>query len=160
MLLYRHQSGADGDSERKVLRETIAAIRECEPSIQIDSEAWLSPDPTDHKAIFEFLRSVIPKLRARFQGRELVIHISPGTPSMQTIWVLMGETGSIEPPLTLVKSCRPAKRRAGFQSPSLQLLFDEAGRIAHLKVPVLILGERGTGKTTLAAWIRMNSPYR
>jgi DNA-binding NtrC family response regulator len=32
--------------------------------------------------------------------------------------------------------------------------------MARLKVPVLILGERGTGKTTLASWIRINSPFR
>ena len=27
-------------------------------------------------------------------------------------------------------------------------------------MPILLLGERGTGKTTLASWIRSNSPYR
>lgn len=197
VLLYRHQPGPAGDAERSVLRETIAAIREREPGIKIDSEAWASPDPTDHKAIFAFLRSVIPKLRSRFEGRELLIHISPGTPSMQTIWVLMGETGLIEPPLKLVKSYRRSERSGGpavvpvevgvetfykaykqsrpsrgadeqfilwdpakFQSSSLRLLFDEARRIAHLKVPVLLYGERDTGKTTLASWIRTNSPYR
>jgi len=197
VLLYRHLPGTAGDAERTVLRETIAAIRERDPRIKVESEAWASQDPTDHKSIFEFLRHLMPKLRSRFAGRELLIHISPGTPSMQTIWVLMGETGLIEPPVKLVKSYRPSDRGgkaavipvevgietfyksymksrpsqgveeqillwdpAKFQSASLRLLFDEARRVAHLKVPVLILGERGTGKTTLAAWIRMNSPYR
>jgi transcriptional regulator with AAA-type ATPase domain len=31
---------------------------------------------------------------------------------------------------------------------------------AKLNVPVLLLGERGTGKSTLATWIRSNSPFR
>ena len=36
----------------------------------------------------------------------------------------------------------------------------EAHRFAQIKVPVLLLGERGTGKTTLAHWMRSNSPFR
>lgn len=47
-----------------------------------------------------------------------------------------------------------------FRSPKLKALFDEARRYARLKVPVLILGERGTGKTTLASWLRSHSPFR
>jgi hypothetical protein len=42
----------------------------------------------------------------------------------------------------------------------MRQLFAEARRYAQLNVPVLLLGERGTGKTTLASWIRMNSPFR
>jgi DNA-binding NtrC family response regulator len=197
VLLFRQQPGPDGDAERNVLRQTIDAIRAIEPGIRVDSEAWSSPDPTDHKAIFEFLQRLAPKIRKRFAGIELLVHISPGTPSMQTIWVLMGETGLIDPPLTLVKSYRPSERHgkpavvrvevgietfykaykqcrprqvtddqillwdpAKFRSSCLRQLFEEARRLAHLKVPVLILGERGTGKTTLAAWIRTNSPFR
>jgi len=47
-----------------------------------------------------------------------------------------------------------------FRSTRLKALYTRARRFAHLKVPVLILGERGTGKTTLASWIRANSRYR
>jgi DNA-binding NtrC family response regulator len=117
---------------------------------------------------------------------------------MQTIWVLMGETGFIEPPFQLVKSYRKDERRGRpavvpvelgietfykvyktvrparvasedqriewdpgkFRSKQMRNLFDEARRFAHLNVPVLLLGERGTGKTTLANWIRVHSPYR
>jgi DNA-binding NtrC family response regulator len=117
---------------------------------------------------------------------------------MQTVWVLMGETGLIEPPFCLVKSYRPSERRGRsavepvdvgletfykayratsalrlaqnvesvfwdpkrFQCPQLVGLYTEAARFARLRVPVLLLGERGTGKTTLAAWIRAASPFR
>ena len=140
----------------------------------------------------------MPELRRRFPGRELVIHISPGTPSMQTLWVLMAETGFVEPPFTLVKSYRKAERRgrppvvpvelgietfykvykasrprqiaseeqgvfwdpARFRTERMRQLFTEARRFASLDVPVLLLGERGTGKTTLASWIRLHSPFR
>ena len=49
---------------------------------------------------------------------------------------------------------------AKFESEQLQSVFAQARRYASLKVPILILGERGTGKTTLANWIRNTSPYR
>src|SRR4029079_8610403 len=47
-----------------------------------------------------------------------------------------------------------------FRTDRMRWLFDEARRFAQVKVPVLILGERGTGKSTLAGWIRLHSPYR
>lgn len=45
-------------------------------------------------------------------------------------------------------------------SSKLKALFDEARRYTRLKVPVLILGERDTGKTLLASWLRSHSPFR
>ena len=49
---------------------------------------------------------------------------------------------------------------SNFRSQRLNQLYTEATRFAQLNVPVLILGERGTGKTTLASWIRFRSPFR
>jgi len=49
---------------------------------------------------------------------------------------------------------------ARFKSSRMREIFDEARRFAQLNVPVLLLGERGTGKTTLAGWICSHSPYR
>lgn len=48
----------------------------------------------------------------------------------------------------------------GFKSDVMRRVFTEARRFAQLNVPVLIRGERGTGKTTLASWIRSSSPYK
>lgn len=184
--------------EHRALMETMDALRNHDPVISIAVEQWDGQDPTDHRGLFEFLRQRVPVVRQRFAGRELVIHISPGTPSMQTVWVLMGETGFIEPPLQLVKSYRKEERRgrpavvpvslgidtfykayrrsrpahlgseeqgvlwdpARFRTNRMRRLFAEARRYAQLNVPVLLLGERGTGKTTLASWVRMNSPFR
>ncbi len=198
VLLYRSPTGEENNQDFEAFRKTRAAIRNEDPSITLRSIPWKADDPTDHHKIFTFLQGTMPGIRETYQDRTLVIHTSPGTPSMQTIWVLMGETGFIDPPFVLVKSYRKAHRRTRppvvqfhvgldtfytrylqarpsrtiaddqaivwdpkrFQSERLRRLFAEAARFAAVKVPVLILGERGTGKTTLATWIRANSPFR
>lgn len=197
-VVLLHRVGAGSDRERRAIEATAAEILSRRPDTRIEYETWKADDPTDHTAIFTFLRQCIPTIRRRFAGRELVIHVSPGTPAMHTVWVLMAETGFIEPPFRAVQSFRKSDRRdrpavvpvelgietfykvyqvsrprqtaseeesirwdpARFQSPLLKALFVEARRFAQLNVPVLILGERGTGKTTLAAWMRLHSPYR
>lgn len=198
IFFYRSASGKDGERERNAVDELRAYFQEHLPDLRAQFEPWDGKDPTDHAEIFEFLRARLPEIRRRFASRDLVVHVSPGTPSMQTIWVLMGETGFIDAPFRLVKSYRKSERRgrgavvpielgidtfykvyrasrpshiqsdeqsvvwdpARFQSERMRRLFAEARRFAHLNVPILILGERGTGKTTLARWIRVNSPFR
>ena len=198
VLLHRRTKGAEDERERHAVEDTAKVLRERLPDLQLHLEPWPGDDPTDHRTIFGFLRQKVPELRRRFSGRELVIHISPGTPSMQTLWVLMAETGFVEPPFVLVKSYRKAERRgrpavvpvelgietfykvykaarprqvtseeqgvvwdpARFRTERMRQLFTEARRFASLDVPVLLLGERGTGKTTLANWIRLHSPFR
>lgn len=46
------------------------------------------------------------------------------------------------------------------RSPALRAALAAVERFAPLRVPVLILGERGTGKTTLANLLRSRSPYQ
>lgn len=177
---------------------TFKEIKKIDPEIICELTTWEGHDPTDHKEIFRFLREKIPFIRQRFPEKQLLIHASPGTPAMHTVWVLMCETGFIREPYLLLKSNRPHERQgrpavekitvgidtfykryqharpsksvdtskkifwdpALFKSDTLKNLYESAASIAKLKVPVLILGERGTGKTTLANWIRFNSPYR
>lgn len=169
-----------------------------ERRFRVHLEAWDGDDPTDHREIFDFLRDKLPELRRRFPRNEFILHISPGTPSMHTVWVLMAETGFVDPPFTVVKSYRRAERRGRpavvtvelgietfykvykasrprqvgsedqvviwdprrFRTDAMKRVFAEARRFAQLNVPVLIRGERGTGKTTLASWIRSSSPYK
>jgi DNA-binding NtrC family response regulator len=196
VLLHRAPRGGANEREERAVTELGVALRE--RSIRAHCVPWDGDDPTDHRGVFEFLRDKLPGLRRRFSGRELVIHISPGTPSMHTVWVLMAETGFVEPPFTVVKSYRRAERRGGhavvpvelgietfykvyktssprqvasedqrvvwdparFQTDAMRKVYAEARRYAGLNVPVLIRGERGTGKTTLAGWIRANSPFK
>ena len=198
VILHRKSDGHDDAKERRAVSETIDVLKQRAPKIRVHVVSWPGSDPTDHRCIFEFMRENLPKIRKRFAGSELVFHISPGTPSMQTIWVLMAETGFVEPPFQMVKSYRRYERRGRppvvpvevgldtfykayrsshpsqiasddqavtldpgkFSTDTMRRLFAEARRFAQVRVPVLIQGERGTGKSTLAGWIRLHSPYR
>lgn len=186
------------DKEPGILRQLRDVISDQAPQIDVHQRAWTSDDPTDYDALHHFLRRELPQLRRQFAGRPFYVHISPGTPAMQTMWVLMVETGLLEGPVQMVKTLRRGQRNGGlaavpvelnlgtlfktfqrsrpaepisedeqvfwdptrFRSEKLKALYGEAKRLAQLKVPLLLLGERGTGKTTLASWIRLNSPYR
>ena len=198
VLFYKRSPDGKETRESRAVTQTLEELKTKDPGLRIHLEPWGGDDPTDHGQIFEFLREKLPAVRSRFADQELIIHVSPGTPSMQTVLVLMGETGFIDAPFSLVKSYRKEERngrpavvpvqlgidsyykayRAArpletssedaavvwdpvrFQSVRMRKIFDEARRFAQLNVPVLLLGERGTGKTTLAGWIRSHSPYR
>ena len=182
VLLHRVPCGGSAVREQRALDELCDVLRE--RSFGVHLEPWNGDDPTDHREVFEFLRNKLPEIRRRFRGRELVLHISPGTPSMHTVWVLMAETGYVEPPFKVVKSYRRSERgdrpavvpvelgietfyktyRASrprqlssedqgviwdpsrFRTDAMKRVYTDARRVAPLNVPVLIRGERGTGK--------------
>ncbi len=191
------QGGSEALAHVRVYDELTEALAERAPTIRLHPQVWDHDDPTDHAAIYDYLRTLLPRLRRQFPGRELVVHLSPGTAAMHTVWALMAATDFIEPPFTAVQSFRAEERRGRpavvpwsleidtffrrwqethpastsererdvwdprqFRSARLLALYDEARRAARLKVPVLLLGERGTGKTTVASWIRLHSPFR
>ena len=196
VLLHQQPKHAADSRAVQALNELEVELRALR--MRISPEPWPCDDPTDHDAIFEFLRRKVPEIRRRYQGRQLVIHVSPGTPAMHTIWVLMAETGMIEPPFVAVKSYRREERRGRpavvpvqlgietfykaytsarprqvasddqavvwdpdrFRTDEMKRVYADARRYAQVKVPILIRGERGTGKTTLASWIRSVSPFK
>lgn len=198
VFLYRVPPSGDGDRERLAIEQTTEELRNRAPNINVWLEEWPGEDPTDHQGIFGFLKERLPVIRRRYVDRELLLHISPGTPSMQTVWVLMVETGFVQSPCRMVKSYRRHERRGRppvvpvelgietfykayqmmrpgqvgseeqdlvwdpqrFRTDKMRRLFEEARRFSQLKVPVLLLGERGTGKTTIARWMRASSPFR
>lgn len=98
---------------------------------------------------FVAVQSVRPSER---QGGKAVIPLTLGLDTFFKRW----KTGSAP----AGKTSRPLWDPSLFRTQRLRKLYDEARRVAQIRVPVLILGERGTGKTTLASWIRMRSPFR
>lgn len=192
----------DPEREKKLAEETRLELLRVGKSLghplKVELRSWEAADPTDHKGIFVFIEDQLRHIRKKYPEHTLLLHVSPGTPSMQTIWVVMAETGYVSAPFEVVKSYRDNEARgrprvakvelgipslykrlqedkpaqisardenlfwdpALFQSQKLKTLYDEARRLARLRVPVLLLGERGTGKTRFASWIRLNSQYR
>lgn len=139
-------------------------------------------DPTNHRLVHAALKEyVFPKL-ADIQGR-LHVNISPGTPAMHSIWLLLHAGGAFPEgtqlwssqsvaaegcvrvdevafPITtylaeLRRSARVTPSRAIYdpdivRSPARRSAFERISRFARVKgVPLLVLGERGTGKTRL-----------
>lgn len=50
-------------------------------------------DPTSYRAVFQAANSVLEKVRAKLRnGERLCIHLSPGTPTMAAVSVLLGKT--------------------------------------------------------------------
>ncbi len=186
------------ESDTEALEGIHNILKRSRTSFQVEACPWNGSDPSDHKALFKYLQPELKKIREQHPNDELVINVSPGTPAMHTVWVLLAEVGYISHPLTLVQ-CRRWRDRKGqppverisigienyfkqyqdtmsglstrsdedilwnptdFRSKKLIKLDRDARRYAKIKTPILILGERGTGKSTWATWIRANSPYK
>ena len=62
----------------------------CAPTVQ----AVNMTTPTDYKAVFDVSDQFLAQLNTQFKGKtyELCIHLSPGTPAMTAIWVLLGKS--------------------------------------------------------------------
>ncbi|PKN54540.1 MAG: hypothetical protein CVU56_26065 [Deltaproteobacteria bacterium HGW-Deltaproteobacteria-14] len=200
-LCYR--DAPDGtERERDALARTrseLAAVPE-----QLAPTLHLCPwktaaSPTQHEAIRDFAEQVLREVRDAHGGATIYLHLSPGTPAMHAVWLLLATTGFVggkvvpiqtvaedrrgpgEDPVhvvdlavdTWLKRLRDAPTSlpsdlddaalwdpAQVHSPAARRVLDQIDRFAPLPVPLLLLGERGIGKTTLANVIRARSPFR
>ncbi|MEI8355842.1 MAG: sigma 54-interacting transcriptional regulator [Deltaproteobacteria bacterium] len=50
------------------------------------------PDPTNYRMVFEFANQVLEQIQANRDGGRLFILLSPGTPTMAAIWLLLAKT--------------------------------------------------------------------
>lgn len=142
-------------------------------------------DPTRHEAIYEQMRSrVLPRLRSLVGN--LHINVSPGTPAMHSVWLILHAGGAL-PEGTQLWSSQLSKETKRTRidpvdfpvttylaeihhyarvEPDLAVYepearssvrhaaFDGLARYARvIGAPLLILGERGTGKTRLVETI-------
>ncbi|MDB5308644.1 MAG: zraR 8 [Gemmataceae bacterium] len=156
-------------------------------------------DPTDYLKVYEAADGVLRRVAASLKpptGRDLCILLSPGTPAMAVVWVLLGASRY---PATFYQTFRGAVREArmptdlfegivpdlirdrdlafqalaassprdvqGFEdilgeSPAIRVAVGRARRAALRDVPVLLLGESGSGKEMFATAIHKASPRR
>ena len=65
-------------------------------------------NPTDYAAITEICDGELSKLKKRknWEGSELCLHLSPGTPAMSAVWLLLGKTRY---PATFYETSRDGK---------------------------------------------------
>ena len=137
-------------------------------------------DPTQHDQIYEAVRDqVVPRLRGY---QRVHINVSPGTPAMHAVWIVLHAGGAlpagtklwssqwnpdtkrsrIEPvqfPITTylaelrkLREMEPARAMYDpeSRSPARRAALERLARYARVRgLPMLILGERGTGKTRI-----------
>ncbi len=154
--------------------------------------------PTDYDAVFRASDEVLRGLWGRFRKNRLeaCILLSPGTPTMTAIWILLGKSrypsafyqtfkGQLhrtqipfdliddfvpellrDPDLNLqhLAAMRP-EQAEGFkdilgESQAIRLAIGRAQRAALRDVPVLVLGDSGTGKEMFARAIHATSRRR
>lgn len=84
--------------------DEILLLYNLSPDRSTEFAAWLSPqaqvihlelqNPTDYGKVFEIVNAELGKLKSRpnWAQTELCIHLSPGTPTMTAIWLLLGKS--------------------------------------------------------------------
>lgn len=201
-LCWRDTPGKDGERERVALRETERELRAELGSAcpEIIGESWgTKSPPTDHAAIRPFAERVLVRARDENPEADVAILLSPGTPAMHAVWLLLGSTGFVRGPVLLLQTADERGRAAGqppvqevrldidtwlsrfrsvrpagasddddghswnperVKSPALKAALNRLAEWAPVRAPVLLLGERGTGKTTLANLLRARSPFQ
>ena len=156
------------------------ALGESVEGVPVEAISLRMEDPTHHESIYRNLReNVLPRLN---DARELHINVSPGTPAMHAVWMVLHAGGAFPEGTSLWSSqFNPATGRTRIDEVdfSLSTYLSEIRRLARLKpdiavyepeaksearraaferlrryasipdAPLLLLGERGTGKTRL-----------
>ena len=201
-LCWRDAPAPGGDREREAVRETVKELRAqldpvCPAIVELP---WKTREPpTDHAAIRPFAEETLKHVRDDNPDAVVAIHLSPGTPAIHAVWLVLGTTGFVSGPLKLLqtsderaraegqsvvqfvqfdldtwlrryRAARPRKTGteddghawdpARVKSPALRAALGKLEEWAPLRVPVLLVGERGTGKTTLANLLRAMSPFQ
>ena len=173
-------SSAEKPDEK--LTNLTLCLKENFPEHQVNPTCLNVKDPINHNEI----RQAVEPLLLDYQDDEIHIFISPGTPAMQTVWLLChwglnlqtklfqvrppekSASGKAErvwieiesSPFTSSFAVReqPIPSKSLFKAESLKPIFSTAQFVAETPANVLISGEIGTGKSVLAHFIHENSP--
>lgn len=138
---------------------------------------------TDHKEIYNGVKKEIDNIYNKHQGSKFFINISPGTPAMHSVWLVLYADGSL-PDTTLFQTQQYGKEKKNtrldavkfdintylqnikeikrtskeafyapdykYESEKLNDVLSDLKKMSNINAPVLVLGERGTGKTRFA----------
>jgi DNA-binding NtrC family response regulator len=172
----KHDEWADWMSEKQRNSE-FAEIPFSIQSIPTD----VLPDPTDHRRIWNVVENLLEDIIGDApEAPQFTFFVSPGTPQMQTVFILLAE--SLYPDAKLIRVYeksdniievklpealavgyfgalfnQPVERSEEFESivcsqesTSMRNCLDQAEQLSGLGVRVLIEGETGTGKSMIA----------
>ena len=158
-----------------------------EATLSIEVKAVNLTSPTNHKEIYKATRNVVRYVIRQYPEALLTFHISPGTPAMALVWMLLAPScgaklieSSREQGVQQVQSpfeiaayflpdrelsrlaqsdapAHPAFKGILHQSASMRRLVNQALHIAPRDVTILIEGESGTGKELFARAIHQGS---
>ncbi len=81
------------DDKTRIYVDAYIAWLKKRSNIMVESFHVELSDPTEYRGIYKGATSVIDSLIERFKDSlDLTFHISPGTPAMQTVWVLLANS--------------------------------------------------------------------
>ena len=85
--------------------EEVAAyqgrLRQLFPDLRIEDREIALSSPTNYAEIYRAAIAATKDLQARLPGLQLTFHLSPGTPAMQAVWIILGKTSC---PAQLIES--------------------------------------------------------
>lgn len=165
-------------------------------SAKLDARHVSLTSPVDYREIYQASEALLKEIWAKHPDARRQILISPGTPAMQAVWILLGKTSyqaeflqsstergveSVDLPFSISAEFLPSEavsagvrlrdmalapvpETADFERiitahPVLLRLKRRAAALARFDIPVLLLGETGTGKELFARAIHNQSSY-
>jgi len=162
-----------------IAKNVEAAAAGEHPGLAVETHVLPIDDPTDYAQIMRGLRSAFREIRERAPEASYFISAESGTPQMHAVWLALSAGGGLSArilqtrPPRFVTADRPvveeidprgilfpdglehALEELGIagRDPAFREAIEIAAQLAPHPVPVLILGETGTGKEMAARLI-------